>query len=587
VQFTDPIEKEYAMSLLLGLFAALVIPALGCSEDSRNTDHEEVDSSFGPSGGHTDSRVVGVDAASHTTEPGGSGGGSSTEVDSGVNSDTGIDSGASTDSGNDASGDPVAEFIPSQRKIDWWPGVRGGIPDLDKACPSNAPSVTEFGAVGDGNTDDYAAFVAAIDTAQEGSAVRIPEGEYLLNSGLVIDKGIILCGEGPDKSRLLFRCDEIAIDIVKYDRGDWVDLASGFTKDSIELTLSDAAAIVPGDFIELQQSNNWEIMDPDNIWRNDSWAPENCVGQMMKVVSIDGETLTVDPPLHIDYQASFDPRIRRVGLVEGVGLQGLYITRLDTNDNATIEMKNAVDCWVRNCESENTFRAHVSTSSALWCEVRDSYLHHAHDYGGGGHGYGTNLGTHTTACLVENNIFVNLRHSMLVQVGATGNVFGYNYSVDPIQSEGGNWTPCDISLHGHYPNMNLFEGNTVQEIDVSDYWGPCGPGNTFFRNRIQSEGIQIMDYSHDQNVLGNELGVDPNLISVDPNVNGTLVHGNFQEGDISWDPDLTEQKLPNSLYLRAKPAFFQDTPWPATGSDRIDETETIPAEKRYLGSAKK
>lgn len=86
------------MILLLGLFVALVIPALGCSGDGQDTDHEQVDSSTGPSGNRADSRIVGVDAASHTTEPGGSRGGASTEVDSGSNSDTAIDSGSSTDS---------------------------------------------------------------------------------------------------------------------------------------------------------------------------------------------------------------------------------------------------------------------------------------------------------------------------------------------------------------------------------------------------------------------------------------------------------------------------------------------------------
>jgi hypothetical protein len=167
----------------------------------------------------------------------------------------------------------------------------------------------------------------------------------------------------------------------------------------------------------------------------------------------------------------------------------------------------------------------VNLSESLWCEVRDSYMHDAHDHGGSGHGYGSNLGTHATVNLVENNIFVHLRHSMLVQVGATGNVFGYNYSIDPY-ANGGGWTPCDISLHGHYPNMNLFEGNTIQEVDVSDYWGPCGPGNTFFRNRTEAEGIEVMDYSHRQNVFGNELGTDPNIISTESSVNETLVHGN-------------------------------------------------------------
>ncbi len=24
---------------------------------------------------------------------------------------------------------------------------------------------------------------------------------------------------------------------------------------------------------------------------------------------------------------------------------------------------------------------------------------------------------------------------------------------------------------------------------MADYWGPCGPGDTFFRNRLESEDI--------------------------------------------------------------------------------------------------
>jgi len=401
------------------------------------------------------------------------------EADTGVDTgaDTGVDTGADTpaepdvpadldvpadvDVDDEGGPDVTIAIIPPGRRIAWRPGVPGGIPDVPVVCPSGAPSVTDFGAVGDGTTDDYGAFAAALDSAAEGSAIRVPEGTYLLRSGLSIDKGVVLCGEGPDRSRLLFDCSDIAIDIVKYDRGDWVPVSSGHVKGSAELNVQDASSFSPGDYAEIQQTNNWDVMDPENRWRSESWVPEDCVGQMLRVTAVDGNTLTVDPSLHIDYDAAFDPQIRKMGLVEGAGLQGLYLRRLDTNDRATVQIKNAAGCWMRDCESEDTFRSHVGISSSLWCEIRDGFMHHAHDYGGGGHGYGTNLGNHTTACLIENNIFVHLRHSMMVQVGATGNVFGYNYSTDPFQNDGG-WTPCDVSLHGHYPNMNLFEGNTVQ-----------------------------------------------------------------------------------------------------------------------------
>ena len=250
-----------------------------------------------------------------------------------------------------------AEIVPPARRIVWQPGIPGGIPDKSVACPASAPSVKDFGAVGDGVVDDYPAFDAAISAAANGSAIWIPEGHYLLRTGLSIDKGVILCGEGSDKSRLLFDCGETAISIVTYDRGTFVDVTGGATKDSTQITVTDASAFSPGGFAEMQPDNDWDVMDPENVWRNDSWAPEGCVGQMFEVVAVNGNIVTVDPPVHLDYSPAMNPQIRPMGLVTGAGIEGLYLTRLNTADRATVEVKNAAYCWMRNCESENTFRA--------------------------------------------------------------------------------------------------------------------------------------------------------------------------------------------------------------------------------------
>ncbi|MBW2264279.1 MAG: dockerin, partial [Deltaproteobacteria bacterium] len=473
-------------------------------------------------------------------------------------------------------------IIPADRVIEWKPGVPGGIPDPSVVCPASAPSVQDFGAAGDGATDDASAFADAIAAASDGSAIRIPAGTYVLRSGITIDKGVVLCGEGPGVSRLEFDTDSLGIDIVTYDRGDWVSIESGYTKGSTTLAVVDGSSFGAGDYAELKQTNNWDVMDPEGEWENASWVPEDAVGQVFRVVSVSGDTLTVEPPAHMDYDANYDPVVRRMGLVEGAGLQSLSISRTSTGDAGTVQMKNAVACWMRDCISENTTTSHVDMSSALWCEVRDSIFNDAYDHGGGGHGYGTNLGGHVTASLVENNIFIHLRHSMLVQVGATGNVFGYNYSREPFQSEGGDWTPCDISLHGHYPNMNLFEANTVQEADVSDYWGPCGPGNTFFRNRLEAEGIEVMDHSHRQNVVGNELTTDPNIVSADDTVNDTWIHANYEDGSIHWDLENDVHEIPASLYLDSKPGFFEELDWPVTGADLAPDSGLLPAEQRYL-----
>jgi len=241
-------------------------------------------------------------------------------------------------------------------------------------------------------------------------------------------------------------------------------------------------------------------------------------------------------------------------------------------------LRNADYCWVRNIESAFTSRNHIGASSSYRCEIRDSYFHESYDYGGGGHGYGVNLGQHVTDFLVENNIFKRLRHAMLVQVGACGNVFAYNYSIE-TQSEG-NWVPCDVSLHGHFPFMNLFESNVVQKIDVSDYWGPVGPGNTFLRNRIEAFGMRIRDHSHGQNVIGNVFVAEDAEIQIQDSVSNTFAQGNVIKGMIHWHPNVSDRIMPKSFYLKEKPAFFADLPWPVLGSD-VPNAGKIPAQIRF------
>lgn len=255
----------------------------------------------------------------------------------------------------------------------------------------------DFGAVGDGTTDDAQAFQDAIDDAPQGGAVHVPAGDYLLGSGLTMDHGVVLCGEGPDQSRLLFDAESTAISMVVYDRGDWVALESGYDHGSDTLVVADGATFAAGDHAELQQDNNWDRMDPEGEWRNASWVPEAAMGQMVQIVAV--------------------------------------------------------------------------------------------------------------------------------------------------------------------------------------------AGNTFFRNRVESEGIQIMDYSHDQNVVGNELTTAPNIVEVDDTCGGVLIHANLQDGAIGYHPDIPEHTLPASLYLTTAPPFFGGLPWPATGADVATDGHTLPAHQRWIDTA--
>ena len=244
-------------------------------------------------------------------------------------------------------------------------------------------------------------------------------------------------------------------------------------------------------------------------------------------------------------------------------------------------MKNAANCWIQNVASDSTVTNHVLIEQSLHIEVRDSYFQRSHDYGGGGRGYGVNCSKHTTLTLVENNIFRRLRHAMMVKQGATGNVFAYNYSLDPHWENSDTNIPPDISLHGHYPSYNLFEGNIVQELTSSDFWGPSGPGNTFLRNRVVQSDLSIRDASHDQQILGNELTGRNTQISIASSVRNSFIHGNNVNGEITWSTQSADSLLPKSLYLCDKPNFFGDLSWPNIGPEFPLDCGSIPAKMRF------
>jgi len=60
-------------------------------------------------------------------------------------------------------------------------------------------SVKDFGAVGDGVADDTVAIQAAINACPQGGAVMIPNGTYLINDELIINKAMTIRGDGPGK----------------------------------------------------------------------------------------------------------------------------------------------------------------------------------------------------------------------------------------------------------------------------------------------------------------------------------------------------------------------------------------------------
>ena len=254
--------------------------------------------------------------------------------------------------------------------------------------------------------------------------------------------------------------------------------------------------------------------------------------------------------------------------------------------------------WIRRVESDWTERYHVSVSESLHLEFRDSYFHDAESRGDGGEGYGVSLAHLVTGALVENNIFSDVRHAMILQMGATGNVFGYNFARRNYSDDG--WDKTAIALHGHYPSANLFEANTVGWAGADMVWGPNGPENTFFRNRIVGtnrnadfgayRGIWMQGWRGRQYLVCNEINtigaarVSEDGVYIPSSADGdpadVIQHANVIRGVLTLNPEWSAI-LPASYYLAAKPAFFGMVSWPALGCDQPFGQGKIPAQLRW------
>ncbi len=472
---------------------------------------------------------------------------------------------------------PEAQIIPASRMIDWSPGIAGGI----QVITSPEKNVLDFNADPTGVNDSKAAFMGAInDLPASGGVIFIPEGTYKISSTINISKSnVVFRGEGVGKTRIVMDFMGDCFSIIIYEQGGWQNTTFDLAKGANQLEVPLASMFKIGDFAEIQQENDPEIMYTNSEW-NQSWA-KNSVGQLFEIAGISGNMLKFKTSAHINFQKRLNIQIRPQDFIRNVGFENFYIEKKQAGGN-TFGFKNAAYCWIQNIESDHTRKSHVSFETCIGCVVRDSYFHHSFDYGGGGSGYGVACSGHTTDNLIENNIFNHLRHAMLVQIGSNGNVYGYNYSINTVQGTGETnlnvgWTPPDISIHGHYSFMNLFEGNDVRKIGIGDYWGPAGPGNTFLRNRVSGEGIFYSDHSNFQNLIGNQTTSIENEKNSSKN---QLEYGNLIGSNNKGNDTITNKTLPNSLYLKTMPAFLDAKTWPAFGPD-IPNGRKLPAQIRY------
>ncbi|MBI4646108.1 MAG: T9SS type A sorting domain-containing protein [Bacteroidia bacterium] len=470
----------------------------------------------------------------------------------------------------------ISQVLPSDRSVNWT--LAGTV--IDSSGFDSFIDVLDYGVAGDGTTvNDDAILVALAAMNNSAGILFFPPGTYLFNSSLNIGDSIILRGSGSDSTSLKFNLGGTSancINIAGTTTTDTTFINSNAGKDDTFIKVYNSTLFQVGDYIRILQN------DADLIIS--SWA-NNSVGQIVKISSIAGNQINLSSPLRMDYNLSRTLWIMKIDPVKQSGIGCLKIEGTDqaTTEGCNISFDYAVNCWLTGVESSMCNYAHVDVRAKKKKKIAGCYFHDAFDYGDGGKAYGTLVHHSSGECLIVNNIFKHLRHSMLCQAGANGNVFAYNYSRDPFWT--GTSLPSnsagDMVLHGNYPYANLFEGNIGQNIVIDnshDINGINGPYNTFFRNRAELYGIFMNNNpaSDNQNFIGNEV---TNIGLYYLSGTGHFEFGNNIKGTVT--PQGTNPLNDNSCYYTAQPNFLAGYTWPLIGIPNGIGTGSIPSKIRY------
>lgn len=252
-------------------------------------------------------------------------------------------------------------------------------------------NVRDFGAKGDGTTDDSAAFQRALDKAPEG-AVLVPAGRYVIGKPLLLKRSkVVLRGEGNDKSVLFFPTplNEILPDwgatttgkrtsnyswsggyvrIQGENRGETLaSVEKGALRGARSLTVKSAGKLKVGQEIEIRQRDMKDNSLAEHLYSGDPGPMKNLKGRMRtslvtRITDLDGGTVTFDRPLRCDVElrwkpeiCAFEPKVEQSG-VEGLGFEfpvtpyGGHFTELGYNP---LVLEGVANCWVKNVRIAN------------------------------------------------------------------------------------------------------------------------------------------------------------------------------------------------------------------------------------------
>ncbi|WP_437922948.1 glycosyl hydrolase family 28-related protein [Sorangium sp. So ce291] len=392
-------------------------------------------------------------------------------------------------------------------------------------------NVTDFGAVGDGVTDDTDAFAAAIAAAKNG-AVLIPAGRYVITDVLRISKSnVVLRGEssGPDGT-VLFITKSLA-DVYGPDpewswSGAFIDIRpaqeviattatavmTAASRGDTSLTVASTAGLAEGQLVELHQVDDGSGSLGRHL-HNDQAEAGDCsymvplnLHSPVRIRSINGGVVTLTQPLRTDVSLTWSPELQTHEVVEEVGVEHLriefiqvpYAGHLKEPGYNAITFFAVADSWVRDVTIVDADSGIFTGPYVKGLTFQDIALQ-----GRQGH-HGIAL-SYSADVLVRNfNIANTWMHSLTVSARASGNVFSRGTSAELLV----------LDHHGDSPFENLFtqlSAYTFVGSGGEECTGPHGGARNTYWNLAAPMDVPLLWGHVQSNVVGEGLIVSDAL----------------------------------------------------------------------------
>ena len=311
-------------------------------------------------------------------------------------------------------------------------------------------------------------------------------------------------------------------------------------------------------------------------WGGENQAPSSAGGiyvhhgQGFKVVAVNGSAVTLDRPFYWNFNGNLIGALA-YKFVSGMGLENLSIQVMQgTPAQDTVILDEVTDSWVRNVEVINSAQNFIVANNTIDCEFDHNYVTNPWNAQGGS-GYGIRLLGWNFNDLVQDNIAYFCRHSYVQDGIDTGNIFAYNFSLDPndiadfpatpLPTPGANppgndgYLYQDFLTHGSNPRFSLYEGN-VGARAYCDYVHGSANNIVFFRNHFRLQEDSILNYqdgkgsetvdfdrwNDNMTVVGNILGYPAMQADQKAATGHTMVYEGHTQAiyRLGYDADATE-----------------------------------------------